>query len=611
MLICVFGTVFAALPPAVLWALSLHGRSSIVGLSAQWLLTCLGGWLAVVLWSIRGGVGSDQRAGPWWLGLTPAALLSASAVVVLYASPVAYHAWVFAPRPKGLLVPTTVLLAVLAPAIGRLFVGDVPAAQKWVETRWRAIAALLIGGFAVGHALSYSQVATDDLIRYWAIADAWAAGAPYAVAEGDPGAREFYLVDLPFYPALVSLGFNLIGHRYIALHAPLALANVALPFLLYGASRAIGATRATAACVALIIVALPMAQVYAFGSAEPDPIWAALLAALVWLGTRLSRPDATPKPLREWVALGLVAALLVLTRPEGPLYAAPLLLGLVWQHRRSPSQPLASIVVAGIPAAAFSAFLIWAFGIVWPAGFGNVASLQHVPRNVELVLRQNLPHYAALMGLPAPDLTGPLAAAVLIGWLLVGALRIWRRFPGLRLYLIGPALNLAVILLSPTNLAADHFSPPTFFRHWAIALPWLAPALAVSVPRGAHATGPTLLGALFIWQSLILLALPLPPERVRPPILTSDPYVLLTDLAQIDAPLPHLPFVDGPGQAVAVDPSFAYLPFRQRLFDAMGPYNLHANDSARAHVLASLLFGLSVLSLAWMAGQNRPPDPAR
>ena len=598
-------TVAAALPPAVLWTLALFGRTAIDGLSIRWAVACIAGWAALSLWCDR-AEGGDSRAE--WIGLLPAALLSAAAVGVLYASPEAYHAWVFTPRPKGLLLPASLVLALAAPGIGAALTGG--DTREWVHRWWRWLLVALLGAFAAAHALSYSQVATDDLIRYWAIADAWAAGAPYAVAEGDPTARQFYLVDVPVYPALVSAAFGLLGHRYVALHAPLVVANLALPFLLYGAARAGGGARLVATGIALTIVGLPMAQVYAFGSAEPDPLWAALLAALAWLGTRLARRDGAERPLREWLALGAVAALLVLTRPEGLLYAGPLALGLAWHHRGAFGRPLAAAITAGLPVLAFSGFLVWSLGIIWPTGFGNVASPRYTPRNVELVIEQNLPHYAASMGLPAPEVMGPIGALSLVVWVAVGAVVLWRRAPGLRLYLLPPALNLVVILVSPTDLAADHFSPPTFFRHWAIALPWLAPALAagLSVLRHRWAAGAALT-ALFVWESVILLALPLGPERSRPPILTSDPYVLLSDMGRADAPLPRLPFVDGPGRAVAIHPAFAYLPFRQRLFDAVRPYNLHALDAGRAHVLAGLVFGAVLMVLAALASGTARDEP--
>jgi hypothetical protein len=137
--------------------------------------------------------------------------------------------------------------------------------------------------------------------------------------------------------------------------------------------------------------------------------------------------------------------------------------------------------------------------------------------------------------------------------------------------------------------------------------------LAAALPRSGrrHAVTSATLAGLFVWESLILLALPLGPERTRPPILTSDPYALLSDLAEAEMPLPRLPLVDGPGRAVAIDQSFAYLPFRQRLFDALRPYNLHAVDAGRAHTLAALIFGAALLLAAFATRPLPVRAPAR
>src|SRR5687768_14709238 len=210
-------TAAGALPAAMLWTVALIGRASLEGLSVRWLLTCAAAWIALWLWCR----GQESRRSTW-IGLLPLALLSTAAVGVLYASPEAYHQWVFTPRPKGVLVPASIVLGLAAPAIGAALTGG--GAREWLRGRWRWLLAALLGGYAVAHAVSYSQVATDDLIRYWSIADAWAAGAPYAVAEGDPEAGQFYLVDVPVYPALITASFGLLGHRYVALHAPLAIA---------------------------------------------------------------------------------------------------------------------------------------------------------------------------------------------------------------------------------------------------------------------------------------------------------------------------------------------------------------------------------------------------
>ena len=97
-----------------------------------------------------------------------------------------------------------------------------------------------------------------------------------------------------------------------------------------------------------------------------------------------------------------------------------------------------------------------------------------------------------------------------------------------------------------------------------------------------------------------------------PSPLTSDPYVLLSDLWQAEDALPVLQFVrDGRG-AVTVDPRFDYLGFRTRLFAAVRPYDLHVNDAGRAHALASAvaaLCGLAALAARSRRPRQRSPSP--
>jgi hypothetical protein len=588
-----------AILPAALWAVGAWGRTGLAGMSARWALTFLAAWLVAFIWARRGGA----------VGLLPAAAFSGALLLPLYASPDAYHAWTFTATPKGLALPVSALLVALSPMIG---VAATAGREAAIGTLRAFVPALIAAGlFAFGalQALSFSQVATDDLIRYWGIADAWAAGAPYAVTEGLPGSSSFYLVDQPVYPALVALAFQLVGHRYLALHLPLVLANTVLPLLLYGTAREAGAARPAALAVALLVVAFPPYQVYALSSAEPDPLWAALLAGMTWLALRCARPSGATA--RTWIALGAMTALLVLTRPEGILYAGPLFLGLLWhawREQRVLRHWLLAATVAGVPVVAFSGFLLWTFGIVWPTGWGSVASLRYVLPNAELVLRQNLPNYAATAALPSPTVTGPLIALVLVAWFVVGTVVLWRRFPGLRLFLLPVAANLAVIFMSPTYLAADHLSPPTFFRHFAILVPWLIPPLAAVLTSSTLRTLPPTVGAtactlLLAAELAVLGSTASRNQSGVPTVLTSDPYVLFTDLWRAEDRLPNLPFLTGAGRGVFIDPNFPYMAFRSGLFEAMRPYDLHVNDAGRAYTLASAVIGAGTLLAA--AGASR------
>ncbi len=79
-------------------------------------------------------------------------------------------------------------------------------------------------------------------------------------------------------------------------------------------------------------------------------------------------------------------------------------------------------------------------------------------------------------------------------------------------------------------------------------------------------------------------------QRGELAVLTSDPYVLLTDFGHADDALPALPLVAGPGRGASIDDRFPYMEFRGHLFAAMKPYDLHLNDHGRAYTLAAGVF---------------------
>jgi hypothetical protein len=257
--------------------------------------------------------------------------------------------------------------------------------------------------------------------------------------------------------------------------------------------------------------------------------------------------------------------------------------------------------------AAFSLFLLVRFGVPWPAGWANVAGPQFLEANWRLVVRQNLPHYAAVMGLPAPETAGLLLGSLAVAVTLAGLLRLWRVRPEWRFVplavLLAAGANLAVIMLSPTYLSADLFSPPTFFRHVSIIFPWLVPAYAVLLPTGRRAPallGPAALAVLALELAVLAAGTGRPPAGA-PGVLTSDPTVLFADLRRSADALPLLPFRRVAGGQVTVDPAFDYLAFREGLFGAVRPYDLRVNDAGHAYLLATglvSLAGLSALAVA-------------
>jgi hypothetical protein len=158
-----------------------------------------------------------------------------------------------------------------------------------IRNQWQAVAPRAIGVALVGigafQAASYSAVTIDDLGRYWSIADSISNGIGYEVWKSGrliaQGGADGWL-DLPVLPALLVATFAVLGHTFPASLAPMFLANLALPGLLYLASRALGAGRPVAFAVASLTVLAPTFQIYSLGAAEPDPIFAALLAAALW-----------------------------------------------------------------------------------------------------------------------------------------------------------------------------------------------------------------------------------------------------------------------------------------------------------------------------------------
>jgi hypothetical protein len=580
-----------ALPVAALMSVGLFGRTTLQGMTAPWALTGIAAWLAISGWFLwcRRERTRQPHAFPSGLGPLPSAALALAILTVLYVSDTAHHAWVFTAGPKALALSSAALLV-------------------WFGGTLRPPIALVLGASGLLHALSFSQVATDDLIRYWGIADGLTRGAGYSVTAGVPGSGEFYLVDLPLFPLFLIPSFASLGHRSAAAQVPRVLANVALPFLQYALVRSCGAGRLRALVLSLSILAWPQYQVYTLGAAQPDPLWAALATAQLLLALLAVR---SPESIARWSALGLVSAAAVLTRPEGAVYTALLFTGLLWHQRRQLGGVMFATLIGAAPAFAFAATLNAQFGIWWAAGgWANVAHPRYVIPNVALVVRQNLPYYATVLGLPAPGISGSLLAGAAVVAALVGCVRLWRARPALRGAPLAILANAAIILASPTDLGADRLGPATFFRHASVCVPALVPLLALCLPR-APATAWRLAGAtaaavLIVGGLSVLGATAARTGAGQLTALTSDPYVLVPDLLRMEGALPVLPFRPGPGRGTEIDPAFDYMGFRGNLFSSARPYDLHVSDAGRSFTLAATVFAL--VGLASTALARRQPD---
>lgn len=264
----------AATPVAILFTISLHGRTTVTGLSLKWAATFTLIAIATAVWSVlarawtrHGTVRPSAIFGAIpgiWRGFLPAAIVGGVAAIATYASDDLFHALAHEPRLAGILLPTTVLLAGASP-----WLADQRARLDRAATdRARdlaTVATLLATGIATTGA--WHVIATDDLIRYWSVADAWRAGLGWSVTGGVPGSSDYYLVELPVYPLLAQGAFSLLGHTYAALRTPAIAISAFLPVATWGAARGVGAGRVWAIVIALTMATIPHARTYVFGAA--------------------------------------------------------------------------------------------------------------------------------------------------------------------------------------------------------------------------------------------------------------------------------------------------------------------------------------------------------
>ena len=328
--------------------------------------------------------------------------------------------------------------------------------------RIATLALLLIGGF---QAASYSEVTMDDLGQFWQAAD--------KLANLDYAAGSFRVV-LPGLPVLLLASFTALGRTYPAALAPMFVANVLLPWLIYRAALAAGAHRSIAFSVAVLANVLPVVQVYSLGSAEPDPVFIAMLAAAVWTFSHLLR---TSSPRYSLLMLGGLAGALAVTRPEGPLYGGLLLLaGLTASRSR---WAIAGCGIAGALAAPVAAFSMAQLGRPLPTG------------NIELSVATIADNAAVIGGVTAPkvarvvllnDVRFPLLLAAILTLFSVGAACATRHRWAFAVLPVAALANVLVKLsISKYKEVLPADDMQEFVRHIAYPTPIVAVLVAVGV----------------------------------------------------------------------------------------------------------------------------------
>lgn len=463
-------------------------------------------------------------------------------------------------------------------------------------------------------ATAFITVIGDDYARYWTIADALAGGWGYPASEVgtsyQAGGMSSYLVDLPGLPLLMLASFALFGHTVLAAMLPV-LATVSLFTLAsFLAFREVTLNAAVSFVGSVALTLFPLLTFYVLRAGEPDGMFVTLLMAMAALAVKC---DRSPRCRLTWLALGLVSALVALTRPEGIMYAGVTFLTLALTNHGHRGYWLGTAALCSL-LGTFSVTMLLTFGIPWPTTFAGTVQPRHIAQNLDGFLYWGLPRYAEALGLPQPALL--VLSAGFVALFLAGAGRLARRQPQLLFLALLPALNIVTFLLVSPALTRPQF-PYDFFRRASYGLPFMAIVVSYPVAQGlcrlkTQKVGQAL-AALLLIVSIGVVAyegkLGAKPEAVHQggtQILTSGLYLMATDLLSNPYPLPVMPF-EMDGRAVMVAESFDYTGFRTELTGFFTPMDLHGSHRAMDYVWTSLALFLIGVSYALFAG-NHPSD---
>jgi len=327
-----------------------------------------------------------------------------------------------------------------------------------------ALTLLIIGGL---QAASYSAVTIDDLGRFVVTAETLATKLEF------PFWGDYWL--LPGMPVFLTIAFALLGYTYPAALAPMFVANTLLPWLIYRASIAMGAGRAPAFALAVIAVILPPIQIYSLGSAEPDPVFIALLAGSVWAFAHLIR---SRHPRHSLLALGAIAAVLTATRPEGPLYGAILVLGSLLATRSR--WAIVGSMIFGLLLLPLIVYSLVHVGQPWPTPREDL-SYDTLIHNSGVIGEITLPRLSKVLLLH--DFRFPLIIAAIVTLFILGSFRTSRQHWILAALpcaaIINVVISLSIVDSGTTEVRVTLIED--FVRHRAYPTPIVAALAAVGV----------------------------------------------------------------------------------------------------------------------------------
>jgi hypothetical protein len=453
---------------------------------------------------------------------------------------------------------------------------------------------LSLGGL---QAASYSAVTIDDIGRFLVTAEALATRGEF------PLWGSYWI--LPGFPVFLALSFSVLGYTYPAALAPMFVANTLLPWLIYRGALAMGSRTTPAYALAVLAVILPPIQIYSLGSAEPDPIFIALLAATVWAFVHAIQSH---QPRYSLLAFGGLAAVTTATRPEGLLYGGALVLvALLAIRSRWALVACMTFATLLLPLVIFSLVRL---GKLWPTPSEDY-SIAVLLQKAEVIGDITLPRLAKLLLLN--DVRFPLIIALILALLLLGSIQLSRRHWALAVLPLVAFLNI-VITLSIVDSGTTEIRitlVEDFVRHRAYPLPIVAALVAVGITavgntakRGevVHVAIRALgigVAVYLVVGSLYILGKPegFHHGQSVASLLPSDIHINAPELWRNPFPLPA-----GDGD---------FMGFRDSLFAWYRPYDTHGNTVGMAYQTLTGAVAAMGFAALLAAAPTRHLDAAR
>jgi len=454
-----------------------------------------------------------------------------------------------------------------------------------------------VGGL---QASSYIAITADDLIRYWTVTDSLATGQGYPLTVGSiVYAQDGSWAEPPLFPLVIWLSFLIADHYYDSVLLPGLAAVSLLPVLTYLALWEASKHRAIAFFGSVLIIVFPPYQIHLLGTAEPDPIFSALLALTAWLFLRAVRPQAAKF---DQGLLGLSLAAVTMTRPEGLAYVAVLTLAAVLIQRRRATWFAAAIPV--VVVALFAGIITLTTDATWPTRPSGISATS-LETNLRFAFDGMWSYYVRVLLID--DLRSWILLSSLALLFVIGIAR------GLRGRIALAVLPIAAVTATLGPLAAEPIPPgwnqPTeAFRHFAHGLPLIATTIAAGtawvlerriIARPTVQAVAVLMAISLIAAELYILATPeefYHGNQSGSLLRGGDIYVQAIDLFRHRIVLPCWSCGDPPN----------YMLFRQTLFSNYQPFDMHSSTVGQSYqVLTAILVGTG--AFATMVGNSDKP----